>query len=676
MKITIDKKCKFSGFSLAEALITLLVVCLITLASIPILTKKRRNLKDGTHGRWVCTQHSLGHLVHWQKGLSVANEDDPESWDAGCKFVPPHGARNFAITVIGSGGGGASGISEIKEVASTKNGNTSFMPESDGEYFVVAIGGGGGGAQGLYYDASGCNSAAGGAGSSGSVFAGRVKLYKGKTYILERGNGGTRNTGSGWNGCVRDTDRAGSGGASKLYTEGSNDLVITAWGGQGGVNIKTGGYSTWCKRKCRGGEGGGSPKLPLVVINNTNKTSQFQTDGESVVERGEAGENGGCNRSHNSLKNVTYSTGGKGFSLFKLGVNSGNSYGAGGNGSLGNRYMNNGSWIVTHNYLDKLSDGQVGYVGVYQIIRKQGQGGEQSEPEQVMVPSIEGNVKITLGESVDADTDGQETRVEIFNKFGTRSRLIRGFGGKKGTAIVSETNTDGAKSIWTDDGGGLKGDVCKKGESTPIYESEASDISDKKLVCVKLSCSIDPDNEPNVAGFLPGDPNKAAEYSTGYNQWINLSYNKSSLEKVFKAIGMGYFKHFYPDSAGTGVNYSTFSNMNNYFIFSDKLIKSYDNYNQNITSQGQTYYRLDLGHYCFRDSRLNYVPDCDEEKSVSTGESSKRIIGYRTSYDCPDASNALRKAYGAGGGGGYAPDVLNFAGKGGKSAPGAVIIEW
>lgn len=40
MKITIDKKCKFSGFSLAEALITLLVVCLITLASIPILTKK------------------------------------------------------------------------------------------------------------------------------------------------------------------------------------------------------------------------------------------------------------------------------------------------------------------------------------------------------------------------------------------------------------------------------------------------------------------------------------------------------------------------------------------------------------------------------------------------------------------------------------------------------------
>ena len=80
--------------------------------------------------------------------------------------------------------------------------------------------------------------------------------------------------------------------------------------------------------------------------------------------------------------------------------------------------------------------------------------------------------------------------------------------------------------------------------------------------------------------------------------------------------------------------------------------------------------------YCFNDGKLNYVADCDEELSVNVASSAQRIIGYRQSYDCPDAGSAKTEAYGAGGGGGYAPDVLNFAGKGGKGAPGAVIIEW
>ena len=45
------KKIKnFKAFSLAEALVTLLIVCLITIASIPIITKKKRAATTGANG--------------------------------------------------------------------------------------------------------------------------------------------------------------------------------------------------------------------------------------------------------------------------------------------------------------------------------------------------------------------------------------------------------------------------------------------------------------------------------------------------------------------------------------------------------------------------------------------------------------------------------------------------
>ena len=665
------------GFSLAEALITLLIVCLIVLASIPVLTKKRRAVQHGANGRWICTQNSLGQLVHWQDKTSTGDENNPDEWELGCKFVPPVNARNFAITVIGSGGGGASGISEIKKVMDSNMGS-SYTPTEDGEYFVVVIGGGGGGAQGLYYSGSGCNKAAGGAGASGSVFAGKVNLYKGKTYILERGAAGVRNTGSGHNGCVRDPNRAQSGGDSKLYTEGSNDLVITAYGGEGGQNIKTGGYSVWCSSKCKGGRGGSAPALPKIVINNTNKTSQFQNDGESVLLRGEAGESGGCNKGDYNFRNATYTTGGKAYSLVPLGIYSGAGYGAGGNGSLGNRYQSASGWIQTNNYLNHLSDGTNGYVGIYQIVRKQGQGGQQAEPLQSMVPSIEGDVKITIGKVVGADTNGEETRVEIYNKFGTRSKLIRSAGGLKGEAIVAESNTDGVNSVWTDNGGGLKGDVCKKAGTEPIYDTETN--KDYRTVCKKMSCSIytESDIPPDLGSIDIKEekgPNAVAKKYTG---WTQLSYSSSHIKKTLDdQIGRDYFLMFHKNDAGTDVDYYKFTNKpGNYFTFNNALVQSYYNYNQNITAQGQTYNRLENRMYCFNDGKLNYVADCDEELSVNVASSAQRIIGYRQSYDCPDAGSAKTEAYGAGGGGGYAPDVLNFAGKGGKGAPGAVIIEW
>lgn len=675
----INLKKEKKGFSLAEALITLLIVCLITLASIPILTKKKRDLSDNRSGRWICSQHSLGHLVHWQKGISIGNEDNPDEWDAGCKFAPPNGARNFAITVVGSGGGGASGVSAMEKIIDTQNGDTSYTPDTDGEYYVVVIGGGGGGARGYYIKGHKCDHSAGGAGAAGSVFAGKVKLYRGNTYILQKGNGGAKCEKSDYNGCCRDTHRAGKGGDSKFYTEGSNNLVITAYGGQGGVDIQAGGGSFWCRDKCRGGSGGSSPALPKVVINNTDKTNQFLNDGESILQRGEAGEKGGCRINSTKLRNVYYTTGGRSFPLWNLDINSGASYGGGGNGSYGNRLsLPGGGYKSEYNYMGMLSDGYSGYVGLYKIVRKQGQGGGQSEPVQVTVPSIEGKVEITLGTSVGPDEDGKDTRVELFNKHGSRSRLIVSLGGKKGVALETENNTDGQKSIWTDDGGGIKGDVCKKGRSIPIYDSTDSDLSDYKTVCKKVVCTIDPDFEPNIVPFTYGDPSKSNEIARAYDGFYKVTqYIPSNLEKIFKAIGINYFKYFYSNSTGTGVNYDYFINPLTYFQNEFKLVKSYDNYNKTVKAQGETYYSLYPGdRYCFADARVKYVLDCDEEKMVNTGSTAQRIIGYRQSYDCPDAGSASRNAFGAGGGGGYAPAVKGFAGQGGWSAPGAVIIEW
>ena len=37
---------KAKAFSMAEALITLLIVCIIVLASVPVITKKRRNMDN------------------------------------------------------------------------------------------------------------------------------------------------------------------------------------------------------------------------------------------------------------------------------------------------------------------------------------------------------------------------------------------------------------------------------------------------------------------------------------------------------------------------------------------------------------------------------------------------------------------------------------------------------
>ncbi len=225
-----SKKNKFvPAFSLAEALITLLVVCLITLASIPVLTKKKRTTSASEHGRWMCTLNSQGKHVVWSTNSS-GSIDNPDSWDLAdsdsCTFVPPINARNFAISLSGGGGGGA-GV-QVSEGGST-TWNSSFAVNVPGYYDFLAVGAGGTGGGTTDVDGK-SNSGGQGAAIAMRVFlddsVDRVELTKGTVRTGE--NGGNNN------GFPGNASTVKVFGKDKSTGQSYEDLLINAGGGAGG----------------------------------------------------------------------------------------------------------------------------------------------------------------------------------------------------------------------------------------------------------------------------------------------------------------------------------------------------------------------------------------------------------------------------------------------------------
>ena len=98
------------GFSLAEALITLLIVCIITLASVPVLTKKKRKMSDAPHGQWTCEYNEAGKHISYSQDAPTPVEGDY------CEFVPPARATNFTIQAVGGGGAKGSSGAESEEI--------------------------------------------------------------------------------------------------------------------------------------------------------------------------------------------------------------------------------------------------------------------------------------------------------------------------------------------------------------------------------------------------------------------------------------------------------------------------------------------------------------------------------------------------------------------------------
>ena len=102
------KRCKL-GFSMAEALVTMLVVALLVAASVPVFTKKHRTIDANTqHGKWAC-KYINGEL-HSARAENIDDDlpTDNKEWQKDCVF--PGTGKNVKylyVEVYGAGGGGS-----------------------------------------------------------------------------------------------------------------------------------------------------------------------------------------------------------------------------------------------------------------------------------------------------------------------------------------------------------------------------------------------------------------------------------------------------------------------------------------------------------------------------------------------------------------------------------------
>lgn len=189
MEINKQKVTNFLAFTLAEVLITMIIITLMTLASIPVIKKSKefRETAKETHS-WYATYDKDNKLVVVEDGNVKTGADyiGGSGDNQYAKFTPPKGVSKFNVTVIGGGGGGAAGETGVgsSRIYFPDTEDRTFTPVKTQEYQIIAIGGGGGGGGG------GAAAGAGGGGYSGGVVIARATLEKNKTYAVLVGAGG------------------------------------------------------------------------------------------------------------------------------------------------------------------------------------------------------------------------------------------------------------------------------------------------------------------------------------------------------------------------------------------------------------------------------------------------------------------------------------------------------
>ena len=633
------------GFSLAEALITLLIVCLITLATVPVLTKKKRTVNSAS-GQWICTKRAVkdadGKItkyehVFWSSRAPEGTIDNPDTWSVSgdgtsCVFMPPVGAKNFAVTLIGGGGGGADGQSEKREVLSPIN-NGPFVPEESGIYNIALIGGGGGG-QG---SDDGGSSDCGGGGGAGGYWFGQINLLAGENYYVEKGSGGQG---------IKDDEKAKYGpyaGSSK-FKAGSSDLVV-AGGGQGGRGTGKDITGVW------GGQGG------------------F----------------GGCPITTDALKKYTYN-------VYKTGCGN-----RGGSDKILNvprkpgavgTHINNEFWGSKYD-IGPFGSGGAGYCSdiagergasgaayVWQIIQKNGLGGSASDLLTISVPNIKGKAVVTVGDGGAANENGGNSYFTIYNNQGgviSERKSPYGKAGEKGKEVGSAEYVDGTKgqdSFWIKKGGGAVGQchgVRYTSKPVPkeqyVYETDDNGdyiceiafyelgwVSDKKNFSVNdPRCPLSSTTNPKGACFGYTDPDCEGT-SGGYPKNCHNLNRKAFFEK---SINVLYKDH---DDL-TPITYNEF------------IGKMASIYKKTLFSKPNAYgYEADFYYGLDEENHYACYLYKSRKETVYVTEPTKEDAG------CEDSKDGTY--FGAGGGGGSSSNTVGMYGKGGRGAPGAVIIEW
>lgn len=435
---------KKSGFSLAEALITLLIVCLITLATVPVLTKKKRDTRN-VSGMWMCSRKADGTYVYWSNIENSGDITNPETWQPtntdSCTFVPSINAKNFVVTIIGGGGGGADGESSRKDYIT--NEQTSFTPAEDDEYNLLVVGGGGGGAGGQ--EQSGVS---GGAGGAGGYYLGKVKLYANRLYSGVIGGGGNSIC-SQWK---EHSKTADTGGTSYFKIGDTN--AVTAAGGYGGQNRNC------SNMRCWGGSAGGGGAV--------GTSSEFRAVNEKQVIF--AGSGAGASGGHP----------GTGTTLTKevSGLGADYTYGTGGYGATRNKCGG--------------TSGQSGTVRLWQIIKNGGLGGQAAKPLVLPLPSLRNNkLKAYIGEGGTNGNAGTQSSIQILDRTNKVIQQYSAQGGNAGTKNTTLDATAGENSLWNNRGGGAIGE-CRPAQNAnytykpvekerPVYDTNGNPVCEFQL---------------------------------------------------------------------------------------------------------------------------------------------------------------------------------------------------
>lgn len=103
-----DNKKKYNGFSLAEALITLFIVSVVTVAAAPTLTKmKAKTPPEPPHGQYACWRDAGGTL---RQQRAIERNMDPIRTGGSCTFEPDkRNPSHYLIMMSGGGGAGMQG---------------------------------------------------------------------------------------------------------------------------------------------------------------------------------------------------------------------------------------------------------------------------------------------------------------------------------------------------------------------------------------------------------------------------------------------------------------------------------------------------------------------------------------------------------------------------------------
>ena len=648
-----EKQQKYA-FSLAEALITLLIVCLITLASIPVLTKKKRTVTDGGSGQWICTlaaqKDANGNItgykhVYWNSQTSGGDINDPSTWDVAgdgtsCTFAPPLKAKNFAVTLIGGGGGGADGISEKKIYMD--NANTSFSPEEDGEYRLAVIGAGGGGCGSD--DGGGCDWAGGG-GGAGGYFVGTIELKKGLNYTSVIGNpragvvDNIKYKASTYRSCM-DSDMPDCYGNSQFKVNGNN-LIIAGAGQDGGGTGK--GVKTW-----GGYAGAGGNVVYSSLLSSYKYTEQWKGSGQ-------AGGPGG--------RTPTYIGGGGGFYIPApfYGASNSATYGTGGNGNI--KCNPNGA---------QGNAGTGGTVQLWQILQMPGKGGNASPLESYVLANIKGKLVAKIGQGGNPNEDGKQTTADIYDSQGNVTRTLKssyGTKGIKGENVAQNTGTDtkyvygetGANSFWVNKGGGTAG-KCED-EHYEKYWEKYTDY-ESKSVSIGLHWEIGAVSQgraPALTDSVQRCPQIEGQktYCIGYVVPLSLAMLNNSIRHDQLEQYADNFREAYTKL--TSENYNSVAAFES--ALSQLGLKNIDYWYPNTSKSLFDNYKEPNGE-----------PEVLGEITEQVPVEKEKLSSRHVPAQCTKAGDGTY--YGAGGGGGGTSTQIGMSGKGGKGAPGAVIIEW